>query len=501
MTPGLRPPRSRATCGPAIVFAAWLVVGHDPAQADHPVTLAALAALHDAEFDDEADLPDDGVDDFGRLIEIEAIEIVGNDNTSARVIRQALPFAPGDRIAAGSRRLRDARFKVLALGYFRRVKLAMRRGSARGRVIVEITVEERGTLQLGRLWFGTSTSSAAWLGADLSDRNFLGSGVTVGAAGVYARHGAIDGTRDQAAGELRAAAAGIFGSRWGLGAALTGVRGSEPYRIAGTDSDRPEDFAAFSYLRLGGRVTASLDLTAYTQLSTGVRAERVHTSLPTAPTRTLTGGEQVPLDLHLQTGASTIATASVGLDRDTRRNPALPHSGDRLQLDLEGGVAPIAGGYHFAVVGARYERWWPLRRGEHAIGVRVGVGAALGDVPRFDRLHLGDLNRLVTPRALGLVLSAEPAPDLLGTRAEDEAYGDVGGSASVEFTSRLFRGREHIYAGDLFIAVGTWALASRPPIGGSGLPIDMFIDAGLRLDTEIGTFELTVANAFGRVAW
>lgn len=512
-----RPPRRLlvALLGAALGPSA---LGGPTAWAEPAGDLGALAPL-DPEADDQAlgDEPDGGgldargdgdagaggLDDFGRAIEIEAIETVGNDVTSDRVIIQALPFRPGDRIAAGARRLRDARFKVLALGFFRSVRLTMRRGTARGQVVIVVVVEERGTLALGRLWFGTSTSSAGWLGADLADRNFLGRGLSLGGAAVYARHGGIAGSRDQVAGEARLAAASVLGSPIGLGLALTGVRGSEPYRVAGSDdSDRASDFAAFAYRRLGARLTASYDLTAFTQLTLGSRVERVDATLPAAPIRTLPSGDEVALDLRLRPGASTIATLAFGLDRDTRRNPALPHVGTRLQLDVEGGVRAVLGDYHFVTTSARYERWWPLRRGAQAIGMRLGAAAAFGDAPRFDRLHLGDLNRLVTPRALGLTLSAEPAPDLLGGRAEDEAYGDLGGSASVEFASRLFRGGDHLYGGDLFIAVGGWALASRgsPAALGGGVPADLFIDAGLRLDTEIGTFELTFANAFGRVA-
>jgi hypothetical protein len=31
------------------------------------------------------------------------------------------------------------------------------------------------------------------------------------------------------------------------------------------------------------------------------------------------------------------------------------------------------------------------------------------------------------------------------------------------------------------------------------LPIDLYADAGIRLDTDIGVFELTIANALGRL--
>jgi hypothetical protein len=33
----------------------------------------------------------------------------------------------------------------------------------------------------------------------------------------------------------------------------------------------------------------------------------------------------------------------------------------------------------------------------------------------------------------------------------------------------------------------------------NALPIDLFGDAGVRLDTDVGVFELTIANALGRL--
>src|SRR5688572_14072904 len=57
-------------------------------------------------------------DDFGPVIEIEAIEITGNRTTATRVIRRALPVSAGDVVRAGDNGLRDARYKLLALGFF-----------------------------------------------------------------------------------------------------------------------------------------------------------------------------------------------------------------------------------------------------------------------------------------------------------------------------------------------------------------------------------------------
>jgi len=118
-------------------------------------------------------------DEIGPLIFIEAIEITGNTATQSEIIRRALPIQPGDIVHSSDRRLRDTRFKVLALGYFRDVTLAMRKGSARGQVILEIHVVERGTFVLNRLWFGTNSYSPYWFGTDVGERNLLGMGVSI----------------------------------------------------------------------------------------------------------------------------------------------------------------------------------------------------------------------------------------------------------------------------------------------------------------------------------
>jgi outer membrane protein insertion porin family len=445
-------------------------------------------------------------DEFGPVIEVESVEIHGNRSTAERIIRRALSVVPGDVVRAGDARLRDARFKLLALGFFRDVTLSMRKGSERGKVVLVVDVVERGTIVLNRLWFGSSASSTAWFGADVGERNLFGTGLAVGGGLVYAGKGGIEGSRAQWAGELRISASALRGTRWGAFASLSALHGSEPYRIAGElDDDDDDNFATFDYRRLGGRVGASYDVTALMRVTAAFRAEVIDADLPVAPTRVDEDGTIVPVDLHLVPDRSRVMTLSVSLDRDTRPDPVLPHDGSRVRVGAELGASMLGGSYDFVTMLASYERWWPLREGRHAVGLKLAGGVIIGEAPRFDRIHLGDVNRMVTPRALGLVVSASGAPSFLGTRRNESPYGEVGGSAVVEYVAKLWRGGKHIYGGDLFIGAGLWTLADRDDYrvrAGAvrdALPLDLVIDAGLRVDTEIGIFELTMANALGRV--
>jgi len=453
--------------------------------------------------------------EFGPLILIEEIDITGNTATQTELIRRALPIGAGDVLHASDKRLREARFKVLALGFFRDVTLAVHKGSQRGQVVVEVHVIERGTLVLNRLWFGTTTLSPWWIGSDIGERNLFGFGIAVGGGAIFARHGDVPGSRDQYAAELRVSDVSVLGTAWGVNAAATLVHGSEPYRVSGAaDDGSAMAQRAFPYRRIGVRLGATYDVSALTRLSMGVRAEAIDTTLPVAPTRELPAdsgdapsGRITAVDLHLDPGRSRVVTASFAFDRDTRPDPILPHAGGHVLVSAELGSTLLAGSYDFATIFGRYEHYWPLVNDHHAIAVKLAGGVVVGEAPRFDRIHIADVDRMLTPRALGLVLSTSAPLAILGTRADKPSYGDLGGSATVEYAFQLFRGsgKRRVYGGDVFIGAGLWGLAEQPDLRArdaglaASLPIDLYADAGMRIDTDIGTFELTIANALGRL--
>jgi outer membrane protein insertion porin family len=445
--------------------------------------------------------------EFGPAIVIEDIQVVGNSSTRKDLIIRALPFGVGDALTAGGERLKKAPFKVLSLGFFRNVSMSMQRGSERGKVILIIQVEERGTVVLNRLWFGSSTIAPWWFGADLSERNVLGSGISIGGGFLYASHDDVAGSDDQWAGELRLSLPAVYGPRWAAFATLTGAHGSEAYQVRGDNHDTAaSSFRAFGYRRYTGRLGAVHDLTSLSRLSFALRGELLDSELPDAPTRTLNDGPVVPVDLHLDRGESRVVSAAVAYDRDTRSDPVLPHAGSRITLSAELSGSVLGSSYDFVTLLGRYEHWWQLRAPGHAIGLHLSGGAVLGNAPRFDQLQASDVNRMLSPRALGLLVSANAPIDVLGTAPDKPSIGELGASATVEYAYRLFDGRSgRIYGGDLFVGAGLWALSetasprTRDRSLWRSLPVDVFVDAGLRIDTDIGVFELTVANALGRL--
>src|SRR5688572_14528888 len=113
--------------------------------------LAVTSAAPVAAQDLPAPAPDD---DFGPLVEIERIDVTGNTSTAERLIRRALQVREGDQLRTGDPRLLETRYRVLALGYFRDVKLRLDKGSRRGAIVLTVAVKERGTATLNRLYLG-----------------------------------------------------------------------------------------------------------------------------------------------------------------------------------------------------------------------------------------------------------------------------------------------------------------------------------------------------------
>lgn len=115
----------------------------------------------------------------GPRVYVERINITGNVRTLDRVIRRQMELAEGD---AFNKVLLDKSEKnIRGLQYFSKVDISQDPGSAKDRTIVNVNVQEQSTGSLS-LSFGFSSVDSAILGVSLTERNFLGRGLQIGAS-------------------------------------------------------------------------------------------------------------------------------------------------------------------------------------------------------------------------------------------------------------------------------------------------------------------------------
>ena len=187
------------------------------------------------------------------------------------------------------------------------------------------------------------------------------------------------------------------------------------------------------------------------------------------------------------------------------RIPVLPRSGGRLVASVEGAHAALGSSYDFVKARrCRRPSTSAMPRG-HALGFHLFGGAIVGDAPYFDRFFVGDLNLLLPRRALGINFSTLPSRDLLGTDIAAPPLRRLRGARAgrvrdpdlaaprLRLRRRRLRGRRPVRHGQ------QGGLRRRPAAcAWRNLPIDLTGDLGLRLDTYVGVFTISIANALSR---
>jgi outer membrane protein insertion porin family len=455
----MKPPRPVAV---ALALAALLASG------------VAAADAVEAEVARAAEVADDPT--FGPEITIEAIRIVGNERTAERLIRRVLLVEEGQTLRAGDPRLRDSRFRVLALGWFYDVQLALDRGSARGKVVLTVRVTERGTATLHRVFLGTSEVTPVWAGFDVGDSNFLGSGVLLRGAFAYVAPMDLPGAESQLALRLRYGDPSLLGRPLGAHAQFLYNRGSEPW------PDGAGGFDVIRHTRVGGTAGVSFDLSRLARVILDARVENV----------------DLADDAPVPEPRGTLVSAAVGLERDTRPDPVLPFTGKREAIVVEAGRLPGGAPFDWVRIEGGYSRWFPVAGMSHVISVHGRGGVIFGEPPFFDRFAIGEWNKLLPAPVLDLWVSTRGSRDLFRSGIDEILRGNVAVAGEIEYAHRLFRRAGPFYGGDLYLGVGFFGLGQ---LGGldRGLPLGLTLDAGLRLDTAVGIFELGLANAIGRV--
>jgi outer membrane protein insertion porin family len=435
---------------------------------------------------------------------VEAVEVHGNRKTDPAVILREVGLGRGDVLTANDPRVPAAELRLMSLGYFRGVSLSLKPLDRRRQTVALIVnVEERGTVILNALYLGTSEATLLWGGMDVSETNFLGRGMMIGGGVVGSTTPTVPEAESGRALTLRAA-----GPRRRDGLLLAGsflyCEGSEFFQAFGPDDVDPTKWRALNTQRLGGTLTVGGELSRTARFSTDGRFEVINARLPSIRTRDLGGAQARPIDFMIQQGSSRLASLSATLDFDTRSDPVLPSRGRRLVVSIEAALPVLGSSYSYAKGVAQGSFYFPGFR-QHVIGFHAFSGAILGNAPYFDRFFVGDLNFLLPPRALGLNFATLPSRNFLQTNVASRRYESFAARALGEYAIPLWRGRGFVYRGDAFAAFGIFGLASLDDLRmrdtdlGFAMPIDLTADLGLRLDTYIGIFTISIANGLGRI--
>jgi len=447
---------------------------------------------------------------------LEAIEIHGNRQTHARVILRYVPFEPGDLIDVADPSVELTRYRLLGTGFFSDVQFSLRRGSARGQVVLVIEVVERNTIILNGAWLGLSTDRdpqgrkrplTSFGGIDVAESNLGGTGISLGAA--------VGLAQDQLALRLRFLDPVIADSDLLVSAELLyndalDFFGNAAVSYLTPDQQAPRDYAVLPYQRFGGSVGVGWDLSVTTQLWLHYRLEAVEAAVPVAAAHTRNGYQPIePIDFDVQPGDSTLSAVRATLAHDTRDQPFLPQRGWLARCSGEFALGPLGSDYTYQKVELQASRWWRLPW-RHVARLELFGGAITGPAPFFEQYYVADFSDFLASRVLGLSLDRRPPSNFLGTAIAEVRRGQYAARVGGEYRVPLYVGHRSVYGIDAFVSAGAYALAAQHDLddptslyrGVARFPVDLTGNLGLRMDTSAGGLTFAFSNVLGFIpAW
>jgi outer membrane protein assembly factor BamA len=429
---------------------------------------------------------------------LEKIVIKGNDKTLSAVILRYINIEHGEVFPADDPRLEQARYRLLATGWFYDVQLSLTRGERRGWVLLVVEVKERNTIVIQDFVIGLSEITP-YGSLGLADRSFLGSGVRAAASGVV--------SKEQWGYALSLADDHFLNSDFGLHVEGLFVHardffGHKSIQVSTSAGEQNKPYAVMYYDRAELVLGSGYNLLIDYFFTVDYRFNSVRADVPAAGSHH-SFGERRPIEFgHLLPGPSYISSLILGLSRDTRDHPLLPSEGALTDLSVELATEVIGSDYEFSKFTLSHDMHFPLGRG-HSIRLGLFAGLIMGEAPFFDQFFVGDFSAFIPSRVLGLNF-AHLHPNLLETSVQEMRYEDLAGSLNVEYSIPFYRGHGFFYGINGFVGVGLFALASRDdlrtdPKGYTGfevVPMDLTADLGVRIDTEIGVFVLSLGNLF-----
>ncbi|HET6436732.1 MAG TPA: BamA/TamA family outer membrane protein [Anaeromyxobacter sp.] len=417
---------------------------------------------------------------------IEHIELRGLRHTRPEAVRRHLLVEEGEIL--DPERVLLSRLALLQLGWFSRVESHVERGSERGKVLVFFDVVERNTLIVTDLVIGSTPSQPVYGGLGLSQQNFLGQGLGLSGAFVYG--GAPEGRRRDP--DRYAVRAGFFAPDLPL-PRLRLVAGVNWLVLRGEELSCPdircEDFVGnfgsaprIRYQRRGFEGLVGVRPGPFERLSIAYRLEQVtSTRLGLAP------GQGPPI----HDGRSVLAALTASYEIDTRDDFFYPTEGFHALAQV-GLASRLAGGdYEFSRYLLQVETGYDLFR--IPLRFQSAMGVVQGDAPFFERFYSADYSYFAIGPALGRAMELN-----FSTDSRYDAFLAMGG---LEYGMPLWTRTDSPFH-RAYLALGARGVWSANKLGGgrtraSKVPVSA--DVALRLDTSIGTFNVSIGYLLDNV--
>ena len=458
---------------------------------------------------------------------VQRIRIDGASRTAAGLIRREVGIRAGDLLVADDPTTDSIRWRLMATGWFRDVRLSLERGTERGQVILVVRVRERNTLVIRNVFAGVSQrvsdsedSSAdpvPYGGLAIEEGNLWGRGLTLGAEAL------ISGP--QQAGRIYSSYPSVRGLDLGLHSEimLANAReffGTSPQvSIACTpefleeEEECPEEIEARNavvfYRRLGFQFGGSTSLGTLGRFTLDWRGDLVRVRLrPSAASETRVGpsGEEDtrPIDFAIAPGSSLVSLLRVSYQYENRDHPLIPREGATFTLSSDFGAQLLGSDYEFVRVQASFNRWAPIGQQQY---IRLGafLGVVFGEAPFFYRFHIADLTDFIPSRIMGISLDHRATPNLLSTSVEWMRIEERAMRLDFEYGYTVPLGRRRLNHLRLYGLVGLVGLGNKRDVylgvegysGLSRLPLDLTLDLGIRFETPAGLFQIAFSNLLG----
>lgn len=434
----------------------------------------ATATTSDEDFDDsvfDEEPEEEAGSPFDRNAQfIEAIEIAGNEKTERGVILRRILVSVGDLVDEAL--IEESRLRLLNTGYFKTVEFSLRRGSARGKVLLMLEVTERNTILVDQLYYGFSSVAPFFGGFGIVETNFLGKGVSASA-------GFVAGKGRRGA-DFHLFIPDLSNTPLQLSTSAIILHGAEIL-----DERDPSGFQ-LNYDRIGGTLGIGAGVGGAQRVSLDYRLESIQTDrLPNLDPVIV---RRAP---SIQFGDSVLSSLSLTYERDTRDDPFVPQQGSRIVLGVEVGTRLIGSSYEFSKYTADLSHAFALF-GNHSLILRAFGGLVQGTTPFFNQFFLNDyayfaIGRESLPRNLQINFS------------ESNDYDDLIVSVGADYSIPVQEGGDFLYRTFVYGGIDVSATASLDELQedatgrGAGGKLPLSFDAGLKFDAAIGNFTLSLS--------